>query len=71
MALPIASQWRKWFLTTQGKSNLHVPHGLEGIIQKDDFRGYYNDVTDKFSSKYGSQALEKNGIPVNRLSNAD
>jgi len=48
-----------------------VPHGLEGIIQKDDFRGYYNDVTDKFSSKYGSQALEKNGIPVNRLSNAD
>lgn len=43
--------------------------GLEVIIQKNDLRGYYNDVTNKYSSKYGPQALEKNGIPVNQLSN--
>jgi len=34
MGLPAASQWRKWFLMVRGRSILHVPQELEGIIQK-------------------------------------
>jgi len=61
----------KWFLVMHGESNLHVPQGIGSYCSKNDLRGYYNELTNKFSSKYGSQALDKNGIPVNRLSNAD
>jgi len=71
MGLPAASQWRKWFLMVRGRSILHVPQGIGRYYSKDDLRGYYNDLTNKYSSKYGSQVLDKNGIPVNQLSNGD
>jgi len=32
--LPAASQWRKWFLTMQGESNLHVPQGIGSYYSK-------------------------------------
>mgnify|MGYP001472995727 CR=1 FL=1 len=71
MGLPAASQWRKWFLMVRGRSILHVPQGIGRYYSKDDLRGYYNDLTNKYSSKYGSQVLDKNGIPVRQLSNVD
>lgn len=60
---------KKWTKMLLGKSILHVNQGVGKFFDKDELKGYYNDLTEKVTKR--PELTEQNVLPVFDLTNGE